>query len=214
MQCSKHEDKESVAVCKKCRREMCAQCVTEGEKLIPKSGVCVDCGREILQENRRRAKYDMTKMIKTAIRFAIFYAIGIVLFVAGIKNAQAGESIIPTILMCIAGSVIAGLPFAKSWRYIGQSVANIEKNESSEYYINIDERGNISVREDNSKKVGKTMVVLIFGIVAGIVATPISIIVCIITAVKNNAVIKNIDGKLLGISAPSAANNSGTESKN
>lgn len=210
MQCSKHEDKESVAVCKKCRREMCAQCVTEGEKLIPKSGVCVDCGREILQENRRRAKYDMTKMIKTAIRFAIFYAVGIVLFVAGIKNAQAGEDIIPTILMCVAGSVIAGLPFAKSWRYIGQSVANI----SSEYYINIDERGNISVREDNSKKVGKTISVLIFGIVVGIVATPISIIICIITTVKNNAVIKNIDGKLLSISAPSAANNSVTESKN
>lgn len=70
------------------------------------------------------------------------------------------------------------------------------------------------MREDNSKKVGKTISVLIFGIVVGIVATPISIIICIITTVKNNAVIKNIDGKLLSISAPSAANNSVTESKN
>lgn len=215
MQCSKHEDKESVAVCKKCRREMCAQCVTEGEKLIPKSGICTDCGKKMLQKERQEAKSDITKMVLIAIGFAVLYAIGAVVFVAGIKNAQAGENIIPTILMCIAGLVIAGLPFAIGGKYIAQERREAyERENGSMYYINIDERGKVDIVKDNTKMERNKLIGFFLGVIAGVIATPFVIIISIIIAIKNGVAIKNIDGKLLGISAPPAANNSVTESKN
>ena len=206
MNCSKHGDKESVAKCIECGRAMCEQCAQEGEKLIPKRRMCADCCKKVLQEERKEAKSDTIKMSLIAIGFAALYAIGAVVFAAGIMASQNDDSFIKVILMCIAGLVLAGLPFALGGRSIAEERREAYKRENgADYRLNIDDNGRIDIVEDKTRDDKAKIIGFILGVVSGVVVTPIAVIVCIVVAIKNGAVIRKIDARLSAASAGAAS---------
>ncbi|MBR5439769.1 MAG: hypothetical protein IKV61_06120 [Clostridia bacterium] len=188
MKCSRHLNKEVVAMCAKCNAGVCEDCATATQSLRDEYGtLCVSCYQTALGEAINYYKEDNSSKLKNIIISACLYVFGI--FFALVNGTGTDYiSIIVGIFFCGFYNAIAG------WKK-GEEVHEEHERKYGVSY-NVDSEGNI---ERNNGFFKKLFIAAIYTVL-GLVVTPFTIIKNAIIISKNKKAIESIELEMEAVS--------------
>ncbi len=165
MKCQKHKDADAVGQCVECGAGVCVDC-TEALEPFSENGLrCANCVEKKYRECIADTEKENKRLLRNNIISIVLYIIGIVLIVVAIPDFNEDS-----VILIIAGVVCCGIFMGiAGWKTMRQVNDEYEEKHGAEYIM--DEQG----IHKNTHFISK-LLLFIFGLVIGIVFTPICVI--------------------------------------
>ncbi len=187
MKCSRHLNKDVVAMCAKCNAGVCEDCAKATQSLRDEYGtLCVSCYQTALGEAIGYYKQDNSNKLKNIIISSILYLLGIFIMLINV----AGEmyiSIALGIFFCGFYSALAG------WKKGEKMHDEYERKHGVTYNVTSD-----GIERDNG--FFKKLLVAVISTVLGVVITLFNIIKNIIIIGKNKKTIESLELEVEAVS--------------
>lgn len=189
MFCARHPDRPAVAQCTQCGAFICAQCAEmTGAKETTSGILCTKCYEKKLLQCKEFLNKRYPKRLQKIILSIVFYIIGLLIVISSFATGEIG-------MFTIFGAILCGFyPALAGWDKGAKEHEEEERQYGARFHIS--SNGEI-YRESG---IGKQICYFIFGVIFGVVATPISIIREIRGRVSDKKLLAAIEKELISLS--------------